>query len=60
MGGSPQTFQTGESYLGAPLINYQHPHEFVMGLGATCFGSPHSFHVFLRCRPNRTSSPHIH
>ena len=21
--------------LGAPLINYQHPHDFVMGLGAT-------------------------
>jgi hypothetical protein len=35
IGGSPQTFQTGESYLGAPLINYQHPHDLLMGLGAT-------------------------
>jgi len=35
LGGSPQTFQTGESYLGAPLINYQHPHDLVMELGAT-------------------------
>ncbi len=35
LGGSPQTFQTGESYLGAPLINYQHPHDLIMNLGAT-------------------------
>jgi hypothetical protein len=34
IGGSPQTFQTGESYLGAPLINYQHPHDLFMNLGA--------------------------
>jgi hypothetical protein len=35
IGGSPQTYQTGESYLGSPLINYQHPHDLFMGLGAT-------------------------
>jgi hypothetical protein len=35
IGGSPQTFQTGESYLGSPLINYQHPHDLIMNLGAT-------------------------
>jgi hypothetical protein len=35
IGGSPQAFQTGESYLGSPLINYQHPHDLFMGLGAT-------------------------
>jgi hypothetical protein len=35
LGGSPQTFQTGESYLGSPLINYQHPHDLLMNLGAT-------------------------
>jgi len=35
VGASPQVFQTGESYLGAPLINFQHPHDFIMGLGAT-------------------------
>jgi hypothetical protein len=33
-GGSPQLFQTGESYKGTPLVNYQHPHDFVMSLGA--------------------------
>jgi hypothetical protein len=35
LGGSPQAFQTGESYLGSPLINIQHPHDLVMELGAT-------------------------
>jgi len=35
VGGSPQAFQTGESYLRSPLINYQHPHDLFMGLGAT-------------------------
>lgn len=33
--GSPQVFQTGEIYQGAPLIDYQHPHDLIMGLGAT-------------------------
>jgi hypothetical protein len=34
-GGSPQLYQTGESYNGIPLVNYQHPHDLIMGLGAT-------------------------
>jgi hypothetical protein len=34
-GGSPQLFQTGESYQNVPLVNFQHPHDLVMGLGAT-------------------------
>ena len=34
-GVSPQLFQTGESYQGAPLVNSQHPHDLLMGLGAT-------------------------
>jgi hypothetical protein len=34
VGASPQAFQTGESYLGSPLINFQHPHDLFMGLGA--------------------------
>src|SRR6185503_12527175 len=34
-GGSPQLFQTGESYQNEPLINYQHPHDLIMGLGAS-------------------------
>jgi hypothetical protein len=33
--GSPQVFQTGESYQRAPLVNYQHPHDLFMDLGAT-------------------------
>ena len=32
--GSPQVFQTGEVFRGAPLIDYQHPHDLLMGLGA--------------------------
>ncbi|HEX6161888.1 MAG TPA: hypothetical protein VFZ31_00885 [Vicinamibacterales bacterium] len=32
--GSPQVFQTGETYYGAPLIDYQHPHDLIMNLGA--------------------------
>jgi hypothetical protein len=31
--GSPQVFQTGETFHNAPLIDYQHPHDLVMGLG---------------------------
>ena len=34
-GGSPQLFQTGESWQGVPLVNVQHPHDLVMGLGVT-------------------------
>lgn len=34
-GGSPQLFQTGETFEGVPLVNYQHPHDLVMELGAT-------------------------
>jgi hypothetical protein len=33
--GSPQLFQTGESYRGIPLVHRQHPHDLIMGLGAT-------------------------
>jgi hypothetical protein len=33
--GSPQVFQTGETYKQAPLIDYQHPHDLFMALGAT-------------------------
>jgi hypothetical protein len=32
--GSPQVFQTGETYQQAPLIDYQHPHDLIMDLGA--------------------------
>jgi hypothetical protein len=33
--GSPQLFQTGESYQRTPLVNHQHPHDLVMALGGT-------------------------
>ena len=32
--GSPQVFQTGETYQGAALVDYQHPHDFVMQASA--------------------------
>jgi hypothetical protein len=32
--GSPQVFQTGETFGGVPLIDYQHPHDLIMQLGA--------------------------
>jgi hypothetical protein len=31
--GSPQVFQTGETFQNAPLIDYQHPHDLIMNLG---------------------------
>ncbi|HKQ51086.1 MAG TPA: hypothetical protein VJT74_01865 [Pyrinomonadaceae bacterium] len=34
-GGSPQLFQTGESYNGRPLRNAQHPHDLFMTLSAS-------------------------
>ena len=34
-GGSPQLFQTGESYHQIPLVNYQHPHDLFMEMGAS-------------------------
>ncbi len=33
--GSPQVFQTGETYLQFALVDYQHPHDLIMQLGAT-------------------------
>src|SRR4051812_9905071 len=38
--GSPQLFQTGESYQMGPLIDRQHPHDLLMELGAT-YRRPH-------------------
>ncbi len=34
-GGSPQLFQTGETYQGRPLVDHQHPHDLFMELSAT-------------------------
>src|SRR5262249_43351141 len=33
--GSPQLFQTGESYKSIPIVNFQHQHDLVMALGFT-------------------------
>jgi hypothetical protein len=33
--GSPEVFQTGETYQKSALIDYQHPHDLFMDLGAT-------------------------
>jgi hypothetical protein len=33
--GSPQVFQTGETFARAPLIDYQHPHDLIMQLGGS-------------------------
>ena len=32
--GSPQAFQTGETFNNAPIIDYQHPHDLLMQLAA--------------------------
>lgn len=37
--GAAQVFQTGETYDRMPLIDYQHPHDLFMGLGATVSGA---------------------
>jgi hypothetical protein len=34
-GGSPELFQTGETYKGNPLVDRQHPHDFFMNASAT-------------------------
>lgn len=34
-GGTPELFQTGETYKGQPLIDKQHPHDLFMELSAT-------------------------
>lgn len=33
-GGTPELFQTGESYAGAALVDHQHPHDLLMELAA--------------------------
>ncbi len=45
--GSPQLFQTGESYRGTPLVNLQHPHDLLMALGATYRGPVGALQAFV-------------
>jgi hypothetical protein len=64
LGGSPQAFQTGESYLGSPLINIQHPHDAVMALGATyrfeAGGAKYTFGADLVGEPALGPTPFMH
>lgn len=39
-GGTPQLFQTGETYQGKPLIDKQHPHDLLMELAARYSWNP--------------------
>ena len=48
-GGSPLLFQTGETYKGEPIIDRQHPHDFISELAATYsrkFGENRSFYMY--------------
>ncbi|MCU1386388.1 MAG: hypothetical protein JWL71_5085 [Acidobacteria bacterium] len=46
-GGSPQLFQTGESYQQVPYVNVQHPHDLFMGIGAAYrIERPNAAYVF--------------
>src|SRR4029078_12177980 len=45
--GSPEVFQTGETYQQAPLIDYQHPHDLFMALGGSYDRTVRSVRAFL-------------
>jgi hypothetical protein len=45
--GSPEVFQTGETYQQAPLIDYQHPHDLFMTLGMAYDRTIHSTRTFV-------------
>jgi len=49
--GSPQVFQTGETYRQAPLIDYQHPHDLFMGLSVRWTRPLASGRVFAEAAP---------
>jgi hypothetical protein len=44
-GGSPELFQTGETYHGIPLVDHQHPHD-VFGELAALYSVPISKHAY--------------
>jgi hypothetical protein len=44
--GSPEVFQTGETYQQAPLIDYQHPHDLFMEIGAVYDRTVGGFRTF--------------
>jgi hypothetical protein len=45
--GSPQVFQTGETFQQAPLIDYQHPHELFMAFGLAYERNIHRARAFV-------------
>lgn len=45
--GSPQVFQTGETFEGTALVDYQHPHDLLMGLGAAYTRPVGAFTTFI-------------
>jgi hypothetical protein len=52
--GSPELFQTGETYHGEPLVDRQHPHDFFMNLSATwrrSLGSASDAAVWIQAAP---------
>ena len=49
--GSPQVFQTGETYRQAPLIDYQHPHDLFMGLSMRWTRAIGTSRVFAEAAP---------
>src|SRR5205823_4847638 len=46
--GSPQVFQTGETFERAPLVDYQHPHDLFTALGAAYSHPVHSWNILLK------------
>jgi hypothetical protein len=61
--GSPQLFQTGESYQGGPLIDRQHPHDLFMELGGTYRLHPRGgllFSAYLVGPPALGPTPFMH
>jgi hypothetical protein len=45
--GSPQVFQTGETFEGTSLVDYQHPHDLFMRLSATYVRPAGRFNTFV-------------
>ena len=49
--GSPQVFQTGETYQSAKLVDYQHPHDLFMSLSARWTTSLRAARVYVEAGP---------
>jgi hypothetical protein len=49
--GSPQAFQTGETFEGVPLVDYQHPHDLFTNLGAWYSRDVGGYQLLLNAAP---------